>query len=234
MNSPFYLFTYHAVLGVYQNAEAATEAGVELLRRSTVVDVFFIDSLDDILEQLNEREMRILRTKMREFVGNTTPVEQVGKKEQAIALFDDLATFVENKHHIAMKATIMSEAAGNTAETGTVTPASSKPTKAPKVKAEKAPKAAKAPKAKAEKVAKAPKEKKPRGPNAKDYIRSQFVDIGGIVDHDTLFKHDKFTPSALSTAISDLKNEKYAGPGGTMKVTKSKRSDGVVIYTRTE
>lgn len=66
---------------------------------------------------------------------------------------------------------------------------------------------------------------------AKGYIRSKFPNVGDVVEKDVLFDCP-YNEAGVTTAISDLKSPKYCGTEGLLVVKRSKREDGVVIFTR--
>jgi hypothetical protein len=71
----------------------------------------------------------------------------------------------------------------------------------------------------------APAAKSARKPGAKATLRTLLAEVGAEVEigHEALAT---FTRDAVSTAISDLANQRYCGPGGIVKVERIKGADG--------
>lgn len=68
--------------------------------------------------------------------------------------------------------------------------------------------------------------------SAKKYIRSLFPTISTVVWATALNTDHAYSDSAIATAISDLKNPKYAGDEGVIVIERKKSDDGLVYYER--
>lgn len=81
----------------------------------------------------------------------------------------------------------------------------------------------------------APK-KAPRAPrrNIKKHIRELFPNVGDTATHEQVAGEgeDAYTDVSITTAMSDLRSEKYCGEGDPIRIKRVKAEDGSVSYVR--
>ena len=88
-----------------------------------------------------------------------------------------------------------------------------------------------------------PAEKKavaPRQPrrNIKRHIRSLLAEVGATVSYDQVAQgnpedaEDLYSDVSITTAMSDLRSEKYCGEGGPLVIKRLKHADGTVSFLR--
>lgn len=175
-------------------------------------DAIVVTNPNDIYEALTEPQIRRLRADVQAKVDGAEDVEMTGQH-----LFQR-----DERFNVKGKKMAQAQKLYNELRAWSCNPVSidARGTEAP----EKAPEAPKAPRAARR--------------NIKQHIRALFPTVGTTRTLAEIAAADPNDPTALysdvsiTTALSDLRSEKYAGEGGVLNVRRRKAEDGTIIFVR--